>query len=88
MQERFDAVIVAGYDRHKIDALTEQSGEPHKVLIKIAGKPMIWYIVNALAHSQSVKRIVIVGLGLEDGVEFGHPVHYLPDQGGMFDNVI
>lgn len=87
MQERFDAVIVAGYDRNKPDALTEQSGEPHKVLIKIAGRPMIWYVVNALAQSQVVERIVIVGLGPEAGVEFGHPVHYLADQGGMFDNV-
>ncbi|MCX6045199.1 MAG: NTP transferase domain-containing protein [Chloroflexi bacterium] len=88
MQERFDAVIVAGYDRHKLDPLTEQSGEPHKVLIKIAGKPMIWYVVNALVQSQAIDRIVIVGLGPEDGVEFGRPVHYLPDQGSMFDNVI
>ncbi len=88
MQERFDAVIVAGYDRNKSDALTEQSGEPHKVLLKIAGKPMIWYVVNALAQSQSVDRIAIVGLGPEDGVAFGHPVHYLADQGGMFDNVV
>ncbi len=88
MQERFDAVIVAGYDRNKPDALTEQSGEPHKVLIKIDGKPMIWHVVNALAQSQSIERIVIVGLVPEDGVAFGHAVQYLTDQGSMFDNII
>jgi hypothetical protein len=87
MQERFDAVIVAGYDRNKSDPLTEQNGEAHKVLIKIAGKPMIWHVVNALAQSRFVERVVIVGLGPEDGVEFGREVQYLADQGGMLDNV-
>ncbi|MDQ3250611.1 MAG: NTP transferase domain-containing protein [Chloroflexota bacterium] len=90
MQERFDAVIVAGYDRNRQvpDPLTAQSGKPHKVLIKIAGQPMIWHVVQALATSQTVSRIVIVGLGPEDGVDFGCPVHYLPNQGTMLDNIV
>ena len=90
MQERFDAVILAGYDRRQkaSDPLVAQSGEPHKVLIKIAGKPMIWYVVNALASSRFIDRIVIVGLGPEDGVDFGRTVDYLPDQGSMMDNIV
>lgn len=97
MQERFDAVILAGYDHNRVqkkpDPLVEESGEPHKVLIKIAGKPMIWHVVNALAQSRFVDRIVIVGLRPEDGVDFtdihsAGGVHYLPDQSGMMDNVI
>ena len=35
MQERFDAVILAGSDRSKPDPLLEQSGEAHKVLIRL-----------------------------------------------------
>ena len=92
MQERFDAVILAGYDRTKpqakADPLVEQSGEPHKVLIKIAGQPMIWHVVKALTESQTVDRVVIVGLSAEDGVDFGREVHYLPDQGRMLDNIV
>ncbi|MFN8495187.1 MAG: NTP transferase domain-containing protein [Caldilineaceae bacterium] len=92
MQERFDAVILAGYDRNRSqyspDPLVAQSGEPHKVLIKVAGKPMIWHVVNALANSRFIDRIVIVGLSPEDGVAFGRTVDYLPDQGGMMDNMV
>ncbi len=92
MQQRFDAVILAGYDRTKRqmkpDPLVEQSGEPHKVLIKIAGQPMIWHVVKALTESQSVDRVVIVGLSPEDGVDFGREVYYLPDQGRMLDNIV
>ena len=55
---------------------------------------MIWHVVHALAQSRFVERIVIIGLGSADvnnfaGIDFSdHPVHYLPDQGGMFDNVV
>ncbi|NJN81494.1 MAG: NTP transferase domain-containing protein [Caldilineaceae bacterium] len=86
MQENFDAIILAGYDADRIDALTEITGEPHKALVPIAGKPMVVHVVEALNASQRIGRVVIVGMSQEDGITFESEVHYLPDSGSLFEN--
>jgi CTP:molybdopterin cytidylyltransferase MocA len=85
-QSRFDAVITAGYDRNKVDPLVEITGQPQKVLIEIAGAPMIWHVVRALEESERIGEIVIVGLDPKDAPDFGRPIHYVADQGGMTAN--
>ncbi|MBX3001761.1 MAG: nucleotidyltransferase family protein [Caldilineaceae bacterium] len=85
-QTLFDAVITAGYDRNKVDPLAAITGQPQKVLLKIAGAPMIWHVVRALDESKQIGEIVIVGLDPKDAPDFGRPIHYIEDQGGMTAN--
>ena len=86
MQSQFDAVVIAGYDPARPDAVAAQHGVDRKVLIPMAGRPMVWYLVRALAASPRVARIVIAGMGPEDGVDFGREVEYVPNQGRLFAN--
>jgi hypothetical protein len=47
---------------------------------------MIWHTVRALDESGLSGEIVIVGLDEKDHLDFGRPVHYVPDQGSMTAN--
>ena len=91
MQRRFDAIVLAGANRDAPDPLAEQCGESNKALVKIGERPMVWYVLNALARSRHVGRVILVGLsvdeadraGIGDGVAFQDPIRYLPDQGSL-----
>lgn len=95
MQRRFDAIVLAGASRDTLDPLAQQYGVSNKALVEIGEHPMVWYVLNALAHSRSVGRIVLVGLSIDDVVEAGvvdgialeSPVHYLPEQGSLLANL-
>ena len=84
MQEKFDIFITAGYDPDKADPLLEAAGVDHKSLVPVAGKPMIWHVVRAFVESGRVGEIVIIGLGPEHGLDFGVPVHYVPNQPSLW----
>ena len=88
MQTRFAAIILAGYNPNKTDPLSELTGQPHKALVEVDGRPMVWHVVRALHESQRVDRIFVSGMSAADGVQFPCEVVYLPDQGGMVDNVL
>ena len=84
VQEKFDIFITAGYDPDKADPLLAVAGVDHKSLVPVAGKPMIWHVVAAFVASGRVGEIVIVGLGPEHGLDFGVPVHYVPNQPSLW----
>lgn len=84
MQEKFDVFITAGYDPNKADPLLAVAGVDHKSLVPVAGKPMIWHVVNAFVASGRVGEIVIIGLGPEHGIDFDVPVHYVPNQPSLW----
>jgi molybdopterin-guanine dinucleotide biosynthesis protein A len=88
MGERVDTVILAGGEPDKADPLLEYGQVQKKALIKIAGKEMVRYVVEAIAGSSRVGRIFIVGLSPEDGVEFAAPVEYVEAIGSMLDNIV
>lgn len=88
MGERIDAIILAGGEHDKADPLLEYAQAQKKPLIKIAGKEMVRYVVEAIAGSSRVGRIIIVGLSPEDGVEFATPVEYVEAAGDMLDNTV
>ena len=54
-----DAVIMAGGG--KVEPLTEQEGVANKAFIMLEGKPLVGYIISALAGAPSVGRIVRLG---------------------------
>jgi molybdopterin-guanine dinucleotide biosynthesis protein A len=86
MGERIDAIILAGGEPDKADPLLEYAQAQKKALIKIAGKEMVRYVVEAIAGSSRIGRIIIVGLSPEDRVEFTAPVEYVEAAGDMLDN--
>ena len=88
MREKIDAVILAGGASDKADPLLEYAQVQKKALIKIAGKEMVRYVVEAIADSSRVGHILIVGLSPEDGIEFIAPVEYVEAAGSMLDNIV
>ena len=88
MGEKVDAVILAGGASDKVYPLLEYAQAQKKPLIRIAGKEMVRYVVEAIAGSSQIGHIYIVGLGPEDGVEFTVPVEYVEASGSMLDNTV
>ncbi len=83
MQEKFDAFITAGYDPDKVDRVSAAAGVAHKSLVPLVGMPMAWHVVQALAESDRVGEIVVVGIGPEE-IDFGVPVHHVPNQPSLW----
>jgi CTP:molybdopterin cytidylyltransferase MocA len=80
------AVVTAGWSPKEDDPLAEYTHIGPKATIPIAGKPMIAYVVDALAESRYVEHIVIVALDPNLNVQFSASVDYLPDHGGLIAN--
>lgn len=83
---RLTAVILAGHSRHEADPLADYTLDHPKGMIAIAGRPMIAYVVDALAGSRYVQHIVIIGLPPDEQPPLSTPVEYLPPHGGLMDN--
>lgn len=81
------AVVTAGYSPDEQDPLAEFSHGGPKALIPIAGKPMIAYVVDALAKSPFIRHIVIVALDPAADAQIPVPVTYVPDAGGLLSNI-
>ena len=79
------AVVTAGWNPAADDPLIEHTQGRPKALLPIAGRPMIAHVVHALARSQYIDAVIIVGLD-PAAAPFDTPVEYLPDAGGMIDN--
>jgi GTP:adenosylcobinamide-phosphate guanylyltransferase len=88
LEERIDAVILASGKPDEADPLLEYAQAQKKPLIKIAGKEMVRYVVEAIAGSSRIGRVFIVGLSPEDGVEFAVSVEYVEAAGSMLDNTV
>lgn len=88
---QIDAFILAGegekFDHY--DYLLNEAGVINKALIKIAGKPMISYVVKALDEAEHVKSITIVGLNSENlGIKIAKPVEFIEGGKTTFDSVL
>lgn len=83
-----NALVMAGGQVEPDDPLYAYTNGQPKALIDINGRPMLAYVLEALAGSRYVDQIVVVGLaeGLE--TSFEKPVAYLPDQGSLIQNVL
>ena len=82
-----DAIVMAGGIPKPEDPLYEfTQGEP-KALLDVAGKPMVQWVLDAISGTQSVERVVLISLSEEAGLTCSKPVTYIPDQGGLLENV-
>jgi CTP:molybdopterin cytidylyltransferase MocA len=91
VQHRFDAIVLAGYDPNRPHPLAQGQALLHKALLPVAGRPMIAYVVEALATSGVVDQIVVVGLepatAVDEAAQAGDcDLCYLPNQGSIFAN--
>jgi len=80
------AIVTAGRSSGEDDPLAAYIQSGSKALIPIAGKPMVVYVVDALAGSRYIRHIVVVALDPAAGVKFSVPVEYVPDAGGILAN--
>ncbi len=83
-----DAIIGAGGIAKPDDPLLSllAQGDP-KALLPIAGKPMVQWTLDAVAATERIENVVIVGLTPEHGLHCGaKPVHYVGSTGSVFDN--
>jgi molybdopterin-guanine dinucleotide biosynthesis protein A len=80
------AVVLAGQDPGRPDPLAAAEGKPHKALVEIVGRPLIAHVVRALAASPRIGEIAVVGLPPDVPVDFGCPVHRLPNRASLLDN--
>ena len=84
----YPALVLGGYSPDKPDPLALAVGEKRKSLIDVAGKPMVYWTVKALAESEHVDSITIVGLSPEDNIDFGVDVNYVQNQSTHIDNIM
>lgn len=83
----FDAMVTAGGIPKPGESLYEFSLGRSKALIDVAGKPMVQWVLDALSDARSIGRVVVVGLDESSGLRCKKPLSYLPNQGGMLDNI-
>jgi molybdopterin-guanine dinucleotide biosynthesis protein A len=82
-----DAVVLAGGKMALDDPLHAQGVDGSRSLIDILGKPMVQWVVDALEASECVAEIYVIGLPADYRLVATKPVHYLPDQEDMFNNI-
>ena len=84
----FEAVVLAGGEGN--DPLALQQGVHNKAFISLQGRPLIGYILTALARSYSLQKIVVVGP--KEGLTAlqAHGYSFKPvftGNGSMLDNI-
>src|SRR5512133_3044063 len=82
------AIVTAGGEAQPKDPLYEVTRGGLKSMLEIAGKPMVQWVLDALAQSEQIEEIVLVGLPPETDVLCGKPLTLLPDHGGMLENIL
>ncbi len=82
-----NAIVTAGGIPQPGEPLYEVTQGGPKALLDIAGKPMVQWVLDALSGSQNIERVVIVSLPEDSGLTCAKPVAYVPNQGGMLQNI-
>ena len=80
------AVVLAGHSPKEADPLAPYTLGRPKGLIPLAGRPMLEYVVEALAASRYIERTYVVGLPAEHQVPLSVPVTYVPPHGDLIAN--
>jgi GTP:adenosylcobinamide-phosphate guanylyltransferase len=82
-----DAVVTAGGIPQPGEPLYEYTQGKSKALLDIAGKPMIQWVLDALCDARTIERILVIGLPADSGVTCSKLADFLPNQGGMLQNI-
>ena len=82
-----DALITAGGIPEPDDPLYEYTQGKSKALLEIAGKPMVQWVLDAVCASERIENVVLIGLEPDCGVSCQKPIAFIPNQGGMLNNI-
>ena len=82
-----DAIVIAGGIPEPDEPLYPYTKGKPKALLDLCGKPMIQWVLDALQGALSIDRIVIVGLPDDSSLKANKIISFIPNQGGMLDNV-
>ena len=86
----YSAIVMAGFTPGVQDELLRYTQVGKKALIRIGGKEMVRYVIEALVGSGCVKDLIIVGLNPEDlpDLRVNVPIRYIPNQGDRMANML
>ena len=82
-----NALILAGGAMSPEDPLYAEGEQGSRSRIDVQGKPMIQWVVDALDKAESVAELYVIGLSGEQNLTAHKTIHYLPDSGGIFENI-
>jgi GTP:adenosylcobinamide-phosphate guanylyltransferase len=82
-----DAIVIAGGIPGPDEPLYPYTQGKPKALLDLCGKPMIQWVIDALEKAALIDRIVIVGLSEGNGISGGKIHSFIPNQGGMLNNI-
>lgn len=83
-----DAILTAGGIPQPGEPLYEYTLGLPKAMLDIGGKPMVQWVLDALGDAQLVDHVVLIGLEEDCGLNCSKPLYYLPNQGGMVENLV
>lgn len=82
-----NAIVTAGGEAQPGEPLYEITGGGRKSMINLEGKPMVQWVLDALSQASGIERVIVIGLPPETDLDCAHPLHLLPDQGDMINNI-
>jgi len=82
-----DVIVTAGGSPSPDDPLASELSNTPKSMLDVAGKPMVQWVLDALAGSAYIDRVIVVGLPDDAPLDFPRPLTILPDMGSMIDNL-
>ena len=92
----FTAIVLAAQRGGRLDPLADRAGATHKCLVPIVGKPLLEWVLRALAEVPGLTRIhisvekdAVEALRAVPGAngEFGVPVDFVPAASSLADSV-
>jgi len=81
-----DALLAAGSVPGPHDPLYSLTRGQPKALLKIAGQPMIEWVLEALHAAQTVRHVIVIGAHPPQGL--GVRDYHLPSHGSIVDNLL
>lgn len=84
-----DALLAAGGVPGPNDPLYPLTQGRPKALLELAGQPMVQWVLGALAETQTVRNVIVVGLDAADlKAEIPKPLTFIPARGGIIENLV
>lgn len=82
-----DAIITMGGTPKPGKPLYQYTRGRPKAFLKINGKPLVQYALDAMGEAKHIERVVLVSSDEGSGVVCKKPLEFVPHQGGMVDNI-
>ncbi len=83
-----DVLILAGGIPGPDDPLYPFTLGKPKTLIDVAGKPMVQWVLDAVSGADHTDQVVLIGLEENSSLHCEKPLHFIPDQFNLLDNVL